>query len=229
MLASLDDLLHRARQTRWLHVAIVHLRLFLGFAFVPAGLKKLLAQPFTAPENTGVFHDFLHAFHATGPFYQFVGVVQLFAAVLLMTQRFATVGACLLLPIITAILVFCWSTRVYPTALVVTLMFLGTVTLLLWDLQKWRGVFVPDDRGGRDLELQIRSSAPTVDLALWERCGAALLVLYVAVCAGTGEIYRPRGVELDNPAFYLFPLMLLLTIVTFFIDRARYRKARAGR
>ena len=80
--------------------------MLIGFAFIPAGLKKLLGQPFTDPTNTGVFHDFLHAFHSTGLFYQFVGALQLTAAVLLITQRHATLGAVLIAPILVAIFVF---------------------------------------------------------------------------------------------------------------------------
>ena len=60
----------------------------------------------------GAFHEFLHAFYATGTFYQFVGTLQLVAAFLLLSQRFATAGAILLTPIVTAVLVLCWSTKV---------------------------------------------------------------------------------------------------------------------
>ena len=65
---------------------------------------------------------------------------------LLFTQRFATLGAVLALPILTAITVFCWSTHVYPTATIATLMWLGTLGLVMWDFHKWRGVFARDDR-----------------------------------------------------------------------------------
>jgi len=133
-------LVHSARRKRWINVFIVNLRILIGFAFVPAGLKKVLAQPFTDPDNTGVFHEFLHAFYATGFFYQFVGVVQLTIAVLLMTQTFATLGALMAFPVIATITVFCWSTWVTPTATVATLMLLGTATLVLWDIDRWRGI-----------------------------------------------------------------------------------------
>lgn len=218
------DLLLRARRARWLNVVVVNLRFLIGFAFVPAGLKKLVHQPFTDPHNRGPFHDFLHAFYDTGPFYQFVGAMQLVVALLLFTQRFATVGALLAMPILTTILVFCWSTAVYPTATVVTLMCLGTAGLLLWDLQKWRGIF-----GSDRVEAQLRVAAipPVIDLPLWQACGAAILALYLAVCVLTGEIYRPRRLEPGSPAFYIFPAMLLLPFITFAVDEMR-RRARAA-
>ena len=88
-LTWLEERIARAHEHRRIYISIIVLRMMIGFAFIPAGLKKLLGQPFTDPANTGVFHEFLHAFHATGLFYQFVGALQLTAAVFLITQRHA--------------------------------------------------------------------------------------------------------------------------------------------
>lgn len=219
----LTRLVSRARRTRWVNVAVVVLRILLGFAFVPAAVKKLLGQPFTDPDKTGRFHDFLDAFHATGGLYVFVGAVQLTAAALLLTQRFATVGALLALPVFTVITVFCWSTGVYPTAAMTTLMALGTVGLLVWDLDKWRAVLAADDRPH---EVRVAPVGAPIDLGLWARCGAAILVLYLASALAYGGVYRPRGLELDEPAFYVMPLVMLLPVVTFVLDQRRARARR---
>lgn len=210
------DLVHRARRVRWINIAVVNLRFLIGFAFVPAALKKVLDQPFTDPANHGRFHDFLHAFHATGWFYGFVGAMQLIAATLLCTQRFATLGALIALPILSAITAFCWSTGVYPTAAIATLMWLGTIGLVIWDVDKWRGVFA------RDGEVVARSaeSAP-LDLRLWGRCGWAIVIVYLGSALLRGGVYRPRGIELDEPAFYVLPAVLLMPIVTYVIERRR--------
>ena len=219
-------LVSRARRTRWVNVAVVNLRFLLGFAFVPAGLKKVLDQPFTDPANQGRFHDFLDAFHATGGFYHFVGAMQLTAAALLFTQRFATVGALLALPILTAIAAFCWSTAVYPTATIVTLMWLGAVGLLVWDLDKWRAVLARDDR---PLDVHVAPIAAPIDLGLWARCGAAILVVYLGAALAHGGVYRPRGLELGEPAFYVLPAVMLLPVVTFIVDQRRQAQARRAR
>ena len=142
--ANIEDFTAKIRQRRWAHLFVVNLRLAVGFAFVPAGLKKVLGEPFTDPHNVGIFHEFVHAFVATGPFYRFVGVMQLLGAVLLMTQRYATLGAAVLLPITTAITVLCWSTAGVPTIVTVTLMLIGLVGLMLWDVRKWWTIFLPD-------------------------------------------------------------------------------------
>jgi uncharacterized membrane protein YphA (DoxX/SURF4 family) len=214
-------LLARARRTRWVNVAVVILRILIAFAFVPAAMKKVLGQPFTDPTNHGVFHDFLHAFRATGWFYPFVGVMQLLAATLLMTQRWATLGAAVALPILSAIMVFCWSTGVEPTAIVATLMWLGIVGLLVWDLDRWRALFVPSDRS---CEVHVAPPAAPIDMGLWTKCGIAILVVYFGSALAYGGVYRPRGLELDEPAFYVMPAILLLTVVTLVIDQRRARR-----
>ena len=213
-------LVQRARALRWVNLFVVNVRFLIGFAFVPAALKKILDQPFTDPSNHGPFHDFLHAFHGTGWFYSFVGVMQLTASTLLFTQRFATLGALIALPILTAITAFCWSTRVYPTASIATMMLLGVIGLVLWDYHKWRGIFVRDDRGA---EVQIAPITTQLDMTLWSRCGLAMLVIYFGSALAMGGVYRPRGIELDEPGFYVMPAMLLLPIVTYVIDRRRHR------
>jgi uncharacterized membrane protein YphA (DoxX/SURF4 family) len=193
--------IEQLRQRRWAPECVASARLLIGFAFVPAGLKKVLGQPFTAAENAGPFHEFLHAFHATGFFYQFVGLLQLLAALLLLTQRWAWLGAALALPLITAILVFCWSTAVYPTATVVSLLFFGVLALLLWDIPRWRQVFQPNEAA--------LALGPRHDPRPWQACGVAIALLYLAACALAGGVYRPRGAEWGQPEFYLLVLIAL--------------------
>lgn len=223
------------RRKRWAQLVIVNTRFLIGFAFIPAGLKKVLDQPFTDPANVGAFHEFLHAFQATGWFYQFVGTMQLTAAFLLFTQRFATVGAFLAAPIMTTILMFCWSTQVYPTAVAVTLMWVATMALIVWDYFKWRSLFAVGIRpAGKPAEDPAESPAraasdetpAALDMRLWQGCGAAILALYFASCILSGEIYRPRGVELHRPAFYVLPAIALLPVVTLVIDQMRHRRSR---
>jgi hypothetical protein len=214
-MAGLAGLVARARGARWANLCVIQLRFLLGFAFLPAGLKKVLGQPFTDPQNSGPFHDFLHAFHATGGFYRFVGVLQLAIAVLLLTQRFAAAGAVLALPVITAIMVFCWSTLVIPTATVATLMFAGVVALVAWDLDRWTRFGVEP----------AAPPAPPVSRA-WVLCGIAILAVYLGACLATGEVYRPRGVRPDDARFYVFPVIVALPIAAYLVDRRMRPKAR---
>ena len=217
MLHWIEKSVERAHGIRGAHIFVIVLRILIGFAFIPAGLKKILGQPFTDPANTGVFHEFLHAFHDTGLFYRFVGAMQLFAAILLMTQYHATLGALIITPIVITIFVFCWSTMVVPTASVVTLMLMGVTLLLLWDIGRWKGLLTSESS-------EAMVSPPShigVDLKLWSRCGWLILVLYFGHTAITGEVYRPKGVDWTNPSFILLQLIALLPILTFFLDSRR--------
>lgn len=217
--------LERLRARRGATLAVIWLRILIGFAFLPAGLKKLLGQPFTDPANHGRFHEFLHAFHDTGAFYRSVGALQLAAALLLMTQRFATLGAFLALPILTAIGAFCWSTAGVPTTTVVTLMWLGTLGLLLWDLERWRGIMQPTGAPPHVAAAPPAAPPPPVEWPLWERCGLAILAAYLGATALAGEIYRPRGLELSTPSFYLLASLPAFPLVTHLLERRRRRRA----
>lgn len=220
-MVEFDSWLLRLRGYRWLNLVVANLRILIGFAFLPAGLKKVLGQPFTDPNTVGIFHEFLHVFYATGGFYRFVGFVQLLAAVLLMTQRFATAGAFLIAPVLGAITVLCWSTTRLPTIVVTTLMSIGVTGLLLWDFHSWKALFRRQDLG---CQVSIPPLAPVIDRRLWQGCGGTILLAYLFACLVQGEIYRPRGLELATPAFYVLPAIALLPILTWWIDRYRLRR-----
>lgn len=233
-LDGVERMAGRLHRRRWATLGAIWLRILIGFAFVPAGLKKVLDQPFTDLANRGPFHDFLHAFRETGPFYQSVGALQLAAATLLITQRFAALGAWLALPILTAIAAFCWSTAGIPTTTVVSLMWLGTVGLLLWDVARWRELLrpsgAPPSAPPRVLaDAEAPEAAPVVEWSLWERCGAAILASYLGATLLAGEIYRPRGLELTTPAFYLLVALPAIPAITFALEQRRRRVRRGSR
>ena len=128
-----------------LNLLVVNLRYMIGLGFLPSGMIKVLDKPFTRVENVGVFYDFLDALYTTGIYYNMIGLMQVIAAILLITQRFATLGSFLFLPIIFNITVLTISTIGSLTPLVALLMLLGIIFLLLWDYQKWFNIFNPDN------------------------------------------------------------------------------------
>lgn len=221
-LDHLQSLIDRLRAARWANLFVANLRIAVGFAFFPAGLTKLFGQPFTDPHNVGPFHDFLHTFLATGFFYRFVGVCQLVAAVLLLTQRRATLGAFLALPIAAAITAFCWSTARAPTVIVTTLITLGLAGLCLWDLRAFRPIL-----DGRTSPPPPPSpSPPPIDLHLWTLCGLAVLLTYSLLCLSLLDVYRPRRPTPDSAAYYVLPALALMPVVTYLLER---RRRRAGK
>lgn len=205
---------------------IANLRILIGFGFLPAGLKKVLGERFTDAGNVGAFHEFLHAFWATGPLYRFVGIVQLTGALLLMTQRFAAIGAALLLPVLSVIAVFVWSTAGVPTIATATLMLCGVIALLLWDLHKWRALFASDRQA---MALPLAPTADVIDTRLWQWAGLAVALLYFASCALYGGVYRPRGAEWSQPAFYALPAVTLIPFLALLFELIRPRRSGTAR
>ena len=215
------------RSSGWWHF-VVQLRIVLGFAFLPSGLKKVLGQPFTDPANASTFHDFLHAFHATGLLYGFVGVVQLSAAFLLMTQYLGALGAMVFFPVCAGILMLCLGTGAIPTALVVAAMTDATLFLLLWDLPLWSGLVRPWCVPGAEA-LELRMSVATeppagIHLGIWSACGAAIFALYAISCLWSGEVYRPRGLDWTAPGFYILPLLVSLMALAYLLERRQCLK-----
>ena len=207
---------------------VVNLRILLGFAFLPAGLKKVLGQRFTEASNVGPFHDFLHAFYATGGFYRFVGVLQLVVATLLMTQTFGTLGALMALPIFTAITVLCWSTGAVFTGVMTTLMLLGTLLLCAWEYERFIGVLRPAESPGEPSRASsLEPSQAPVDVRIWRGCGVAVLLLYLVSCVLAGGVYRPRGLDLARPEFYVFPLIASLPALAWAWERRQRRQAQS--
>ena len=92
----------------------------------------------------------------------------------------------------------------------------------MWDIDKWRGVFTRDDQAAAiHIEPLAADGAGPIDMRMWTRCGIAMLVLYLGSAVIRGGVYRPRGLDLDNPYFYVMPAVMLLPIATFVIEQRR--------
>ena len=124
---------------------------------------------------------------------------------LLITQRHAPVGAALAAPILVTILVFCWSTGVVPTAIVVTLMSVGLLALILWDMQRWKAL------------LGLTTPAPRRPPVQWSTCGSGAVAAGSFCCSNfgntaiTGQVYRPLGAEWSNPSFIVLLMIAVFT------------------
>lgn len=125
-----------------LRVFAVCVRVLLALAFVPSGLVKIMAEPFTTlPVSDPVGYFFAGFFSAHG-YYQFIGVAQWVAGGLLPIPRTATLGALLYLPIIVNI--FAITVAIGPafagTRVVTGAMMAANVYLLCWDWDRWKQV-----------------------------------------------------------------------------------------
>ena len=118
-------------------IFIINIRYFLGGAFVFASLIKIKGHRFTTlsgemePINSA-WH-FFETMYQSGLYWQFIGVCQLLAGLLIMTQRYSKPGAVINLPIILNIFIITLSYDFNYTPVITGLMLVANVVLLIWD------------------------------------------------------------------------------------------------
>ncbi|MCH2032634.1 MAG: hypothetical protein MK202_03855 [Tenacibaculum sp.] len=124
---------------------IIYLRYLIGFAFVFASIVKIQGLRFTAdsgaenPINTA-WH-FFETMYQSGIYWKFVGFGQLVAGLLLMTQKYAKLGAILFLPIILNIFVITISYDFRGTPFITGSMLLANILLIVWDWDTLKVLF----------------------------------------------------------------------------------------
>lgn len=124
---------------------IIYLRYLIGFAFVFASIVKIQGLRFTAdsgaenPINTA-WH-FFETMYQSGIYWKFVGFGQLVAGLLLMTQKYAKLGAILFLPIILNIFVITVSYDFRGTPFITGSMLLANILLIIWDWDTLKVLF----------------------------------------------------------------------------------------
>jgi hypothetical protein len=102
-------------------------------AFFPTGLVKLTGQRFTLLGVDTPVGFFFEAMYQTGPYWRFIGLTQVVAAVLLLIPWTATFGALLFLPIGLSILLITWGVGFGLTVGVAAGMLLSVTYLICWD------------------------------------------------------------------------------------------------
>lgn len=91
------DRLHvKARRVSALHRLAVVSRILLALAFIPTGMVKLLGQRFTLMGPDTPVGYFFEAMYQTGFYWNFLGLSQVLAGVLLLIPWTATLGAVVL-------------------------------------------------------------------------------------------------------------------------------------
>lgn len=116
---------------------IIYLRYLIGFAFVFASIVKIQGLRFTAESGAenpinSAWH-FFETMYQSGIYWKFLGLSQLFTGFLLMTQRYAKLGAVLFLPIITNVFIITISYNFRGTPIITGLMLLANLLLIAWD------------------------------------------------------------------------------------------------
>lgn len=135
-------LLHQIKQQIFLQVFTVYLRYLIGSAFIIAafGMGKVngssnLMQSMDKPlEQLQPIQQFFRVMADSGLYWQFIGWSQIIAGALLLTQKFARLGAVIFFGLILNIFIITVSYDFSGTPFITGLMLLASVYLLVWDL-----------------------------------------------------------------------------------------------
>ena len=115
-------------------------RILLFVGFLPSGLKKLLGERFTILGVDTPVGFFFEALYRTGFYWNFLGLVQLIAGILLLIPKTSFFGALLYFPIIINIFIIVTSMGFTGTPYVVGLMLLANLYLIFWDYKKLKQI-----------------------------------------------------------------------------------------
>lgn len=130
-------LLRRLKHNRLAQLFIVYTRYLIGGTFVFASIIKIKGERFTAASGAdapiaSAWH-FFETLYQSGLYWQFIGTAQFVAGMLLLTQRYARLGAVLFFPIILNIFIITLSYEFAYTPVVTGMMLLATLALVLWE------------------------------------------------------------------------------------------------
>ena len=116
---------------------IIYTRYLIGAAFVFASVVKIQGKRFTTIEGinepiNSAWHMF-ETLYQSGLWWKVMGLGQLIAGLLLMTQRYAKLGALMFLPIVANVFVITLSYDFRGTPVITGLMLIANIMLVLWD------------------------------------------------------------------------------------------------
>ncbi|MBC8754690.1 hypothetical protein H2O64_08410 [Kordia sp. YSTF-M3] len=138
-------MLTKLKDKIWLQIFVIYTRYLIGGTFVFASLIKIKGTRFTlesGAENpiNSAWH-FFETLYQSGLYWKFIGIAQLLAGFLLMTQRYAKLGAIANFPIILNIFIITLSYYFAFTPVITGGMLLANIMLLLWDWNELKVLF----------------------------------------------------------------------------------------
>ena len=193
----------------WAQIFIIYTRYLLGSAFVFASIVKIGGGRFTTesgelePINSS-WHLF-ETLYASGLYWKFLGIGQLLAGFLLMTQRFAKLGAVIFFPIILNIFIITLSYYFAYTPVITGLMLCANLLLFAWDWNEYKIFF--------NLRYELDMSPRLEKDTMWQIVG--LLLFSLVLLFRTTEGYN----------FFILPMIYIgIVVTTFLIAWKRQKK-----
>lgn len=137
--------MEKLKQIKSLQLFTIYLRYLIGGTFVFASIIKIEGGRFTGESGENVPIDeawhFFETLYRSGLYWKFLGLSQLVAGALLMTQKFSKLGALVFLPISINIFVITLSYDFNYTPVITAGLVLANIYLLLWDWNTFKVLF----------------------------------------------------------------------------------------
>lgn len=126
-------------------IFIIYTRYLIGGTFVFASLIKIKGHRFTSESGelnpiNSAWH-FFETMYQSGLYWKFIGIAQLIAGFLLMTQRYSKLAALINLPIILNIFIITLSYYFAYTPVVTGLMLFANLLLIFWEWNEIKILF----------------------------------------------------------------------------------------
>ena len=149
----------------WWRAYVLGARLLLGVLMLGGGLYKLSDNHLRGLMGPPVDHVFL-AKHGLELFAHFIGVAQLLTGLLLLTHRFALLGAIMLVPMWLNIIFLTWSQHWTGTPFLVAGFLVLNLGLLLHDYQRLKLLLYPPAQPAALQALPLQTGPVPIE-ALW--------------------------------------------------------------
>ncbi len=117
-------------------------KILLAIGFIPTGLIKLLGYRFTNLSEVSEVGTFFEVLYQSGLYWNFLGFTQVLAGVMILIPAVSAVGTLLFLGIILNIFMITISYDFAFTPVITSQMLLAIIWLMLWDYDRFRGLFI---------------------------------------------------------------------------------------
>jgi uncharacterized membrane protein YphA (DoxX/SURF4 family) len=214
MNTMLSSVYVRIRTFYKLNLLVWLTRYLLAFAFIPSGMKKVLGQRFTSIGTDNPIGYFFEALFRSGMYWNFLGWGQLIAAILMMSQLFATLGNLIFFFIISNIFFITVSMHFTGTWLIALLMLFASTCLLLWDANRLQ--YIISKKGF--LEISHDVTLPEAS-KIWQVSGILLFVESVSYTLIDNAI-KTNHLQL----FFVFFIAIIMTVAVTIILEYRNQK-----
>jgi hypothetical protein len=189
------QLLDKWKQKHFLQIFTIYLRYLIGGAFFIAafgmgkvsGTSNLMGSMDHPIQELKPIQQFFRVMTDSGLYWKFIGWTQIIAGMLLMTQRFARLGALIFFGLILNIFVITIAYDFKGTPVVTGLLLLAATWLLIWDLRSLQ-VLVRDN-----VEL-VRVPLNIMDSAYWMWLGVVMIVTIIGLALFSPNIILELGI-----------------------------------